>query len=103
MLDGAPSHIGLKVQKLLGHHFTDLRVSIVVPTSLATRSPDLTPSDFWRLAYLSYKVSLDNNSNLNTIKDSITYTVTHIPCDMLYAATENALQSHILNMAQFLG
>ncbi|KFM71512.1 hypothetical protein X975_09484, partial [Stegodyphus mimosarum] len=56
-----------------------------------SRSPDLTPCDFWLWGYLKSKVYQGVDQDLATLKDNISRTVREIPADMLLSAVVNTV------------
>lgn len=98
MQDGAPPHIGLRVQRVLRQHFSNSRmISRAFPTAWPPRSPDLTPCDFWLWGFLKGVVYQGHVSDIATLKDRITLHVRQINSDMLRAAVEN-----VVHRMQFL-
>ena len=99
MQDGAPPHIGLRVQQFLRQHFTNDRlISRAFPTTWPPRSPDLTPCDFWLWGYLKNLVYRGSLVTLADLKDSITLHVRNISNDQLRSAVEHAV--HRLQILQ---
>ena len=102
MQDGAPPHIGLRVQEVLRQHFTnDQIISRAFPVKWPARSPDLTPCDFWLWGHLKRLVYQGNVDNVATLKDRITLHVKQINEHLLHSAVENVVQRmHFLEHMQ---
>ncbi|GFX67167.1 uncharacterized protein TNCV_2185141 [Trichonephila clavipes] len=72
MQDGATSHTTNPVKAFLIQTFGEDRiVSRCSRYPWPTRSPDLTPTDFWFWGYLKYRVYLSDPSSLLELKDAI--------------------------------
>lgn len=100
MQDGAPPHIGLSVQRILRQHFTDDRViSRSFPTPWPSRSPYLTPCDFWLCGHLKSFVYRGTVATVADLKDRITLHVRQITGDQLRSAVEHTVHRlHILHL-----
>lgn len=87
MQDGAPPHIARDVKMFLLATFTEDRViSRGCKFQWPSRSPDLTPADFWLWGYLKSRVYRNSPNTLVELKTAIRRTVAAIDSDMLHSA-----------------
>ncbi|GBO27039.1 hypothetical protein AVEN_18024-1 [Araneus ventricosus] len=90
MQEGGPPHIDRRVKQLLRRHFTDARViSCYFPAAWPSRSPDITPYDFWLWGFLKDNIYPKRPAPLPDLKDSIRRHVLDTPADSLRSAVEN--------------
>ena len=87
MQDGATSHTTNPVKEFLIQTFGEERIiSKRCKFSWPTRSPDLTPVNFWLLGYLKSRVHRSRPSNLSELKDTIRRELSCIEPDILHSA-----------------
>ncbi|GBM71228.1 hypothetical protein AVEN_120612-1, partial [Araneus ventricosus] len=87
MQDDAPLHFAREVKTFLLETFTEDRViSRGCKFKWPSRSPDLTPADFWLWGYLKSYVYRSSPTTLVELKDAIRRTVGGIYADMLHSA-----------------
>ncbi|GFT57783.1 uncharacterized protein TNCV_4865371 [Trichonephila clavipes] len=87
MQDGATIHTANPVNAFLIQTFGEDRiVSRRCRYPWPSRSPDLTPEDFWLWVYLKSRVNLSGPSSLSELKDAIRREVSSIHPDMLHSA-----------------
>lgn len=87
MQDGATSHTAIRVKEFLIQTFGEERIiSRRCKFPWPSRSPDLTPADFWLWGYLKSRVYRSRPSNLSELKDAIRRELSCIQPDMLHSA-----------------
>lgn len=87
MQDGAPPHVSRSVKTFLLRKFTEDRlISRGCKNEWPSRSPDLTPADFWLWGYLKSRVYRGSPATLVELKDAIQLAVSGIDAEMLHAA-----------------
>jgi len=69
--DGAPAHRLIAVRHLLRELFNDRVVAMNHPVEWPSRSPDLTPCDYFLWGYLKNKVYTTPPHNLENLRDRI--------------------------------
>ena len=70
-------HVGSLVKRLLSQHFGDRDLPSHFPFSWLTRSPNLTPMDFWLRGFVKSKVFYPQT--VSVLKDVIRTAIQEIP------------------------
>ena len=92
MHDGAPPHIASPVTGLLHATFSEHNIiGRFCINAWPTRSPDLTPCDFWLWGFLKARVYRIKPRSLGELKESIKREVHSIPEDMLLSSVNNVI------------
>ncbi|UYV81676.1 hypothetical protein LAZ67_20001949 [Cordylochernes scorpioides] len=92
MQDGGPPHISRGAKQLLKDTFGEDRViSRHFIHQWPSRSPDLTPCDFWLWGYIKSRVYRCRPTTLAMLKASIRRHVSSISTDMLFNAVQSVI------------
>ena len=87
--DGAPPHYHLDVRAYLDAVFPDTWIGRRGPTEYPSRSPDLTPMDFFLWGYLKDKVYCNKPRTIDALKLEIERQCRDIPNDMFCDVCES--------------
>ena len=90
--DGAPAHYAVSVRKWLDEHFPGRWIGRRGAVEWPSRSPDLTPLDFFLWRVLKNKVFSDKSKTLNDLKQSITIAWEDITPEMCKKVTESTIE-----------
>ncbi len=80
--DGAPPHYAINVREFLDESFPQRWIGRRGPVEWPTRSPDLTPLDFWLWGYLKSKVYEHRIEDVDDLKIKIREACANISQDM---------------------
>ncbi|KFM75855.1 Transposable element Tcb1 transposase, partial [Stegodyphus mimosarum] len=81
--DGAPPHWGTIVRSSLNGHFTGRWIGRGGPIPWLSRSPDITPLDFFLWGFVKGNVYRRRVSNMDDLKARITTTIASVDADVL--------------------
>ena len=87
--DGAPPHYHLDVRAYLDAVFPDTWIGRRGPTEYPSRSPDLTPMDFFLWGYVKDKVYCNKPRTIDALKLEIERQCRDIPNDMFCDVCES--------------
>ncbi|RXM99969.1 hypothetical protein EOD39_10479 [Acipenser ruthenus] len=96
MQDEAPLHIGNQGKLVLQEHFQDRIISRHFPCECPSRSPDLTPANFWLCGYLKSCMYRGNHGRIPDL-NAIVREVASLPDEM-----HNAAIMSIVTQMQFI-
>jgi hypothetical protein len=81
--DGATSRCSLTVRASLNQHFPNRLTGCAGPISWPTRSPDITPCDFFLWVYVKDCVYWTSVANINDLKDRTAAAIAKVDVDFL--------------------
>ena len=87
--DGATSHSSRRSLRILRDMFPGHLVSLRGDIGWPSRSPDLTPCDFFLWGHVKSQVYQHRLANLEELKAAITHEINAIPQDMIERAMVN--------------
>lgn len=86
--DGAPPHYSRSVRQYLDEVFPDRWIGRRGAIEWPTRSPDLTPLDFFLWGYLKSKVYTTKPQSIDKLRARITHEIEIIPPEKYRSATQ---------------
>ena len=85
--DGAPPHYGLQVHRYLDYQFPEAWIGRRGPVEWPSRSPDLSPLDFYLWGHLKAMVYQKKIRNINHLMERITNAITSITSTVLMCSS----------------
>jgi hypothetical protein len=89
MHDGAPPHYAGIVWNWLDDNFSGRWIGRRGPTLWSSRSPDLTPCDFFLWGWAKEEVYKVNRKSLEELKERIRAVLNNVPQEFLKKSTNN--------------